>query len=668
MACSCAAERHKSQNPTARRLREVLTAWLPDTPEGQYHEYLQHLSPDYDHLLTYSWYDRLWRSASQENKRHWKSEISLHASPVHVIEINHRNEISTHYHYDGTDAESMGELRSYLSGHLGRSKDEPLCRIVCAQHITSLSMEALGCGLSLDPNVLSHHIGSSFKPIEASTCLAKLCNTSIDNVPSSVGSFERGRNLQIARKLLGRLSIANVDHAKDHTVRQSLHKSIYDRQNDPVTLTIDVPRTIYVQGYHAEGNKMGVAGHDIPIRALTLQEQILTRRISRERFGDDSMLCDQGERYTQNGLDILQHITVHITRNKIEPRYEQVLVLFPPHPQLEDDNDPYTFLDPLSRKEVIRSFDEFRQSSDEKEHGFCSKTAPSPQSAPQDIEIFVKDILSLEHANLPKDLNNVINILQEYAVNAWFDRLQTLEDQLENLKLQNLIQMATGEEQTLKKPADEEYSEDEMIHEEGMKEALLRYISSLEINIQRLNFELHAAGKRVTRDPRDDSARVDETVKKYLHIKLHMDLLLSRTQHRLEMKNNRINKALTKLQIQESRKSIEQAETVKRLTVLAFLYIPLSCVCAAFGMNIREMEPHPSIWVFAAVAVCVTIVTLAAASFRAIMQVLGGLWSFLSRRIPYHFFWFRIRVRGVLMKALKDTFHRKPKGRRTFEP
>ncbi|OAX82594.1 hypothetical protein ACJ72_03058 [Emergomyces africanus] len=564
MACSCAPdpERPKPQNPTARRLREVLTAWLPNSSEGAYHEYLQHLSPDYDHLLTYSWYDRLWRSASDDSKRHWESEISLHASPVHVIEINNQKGFLKHSHYDGTIAESMAELQSHLSGHPDSSKGDLCYRIICTQHVTSLSMEALGCGLSLDPNVLSRHIGTAFKPIEACTSLAELCNTDISNVPSSVGNFEKDRNLQIVRKSLGRLSIANVDHAKDHTTRHSLLKSSYDCQSYPVTLTVDVPRTIYVQAYQHENDKTSVAGHHVPIRALTLQEPILTRRIARDRFGDDSMLCDQGERYTQNGLDILQHITVHITSTKIKPGYEQVLIIFPPYPQLEDDNDPYVFLDPLARKEVLKSFDEFHQSGDKKEHIFCSTAAPCPgSSSARDIEIFVKDILSLEHSNLRKGPNDIIHILQEYAINAWFDRLQTLEDQLENLKLQSQHQKVTDVEQT---------SEDEMLHEEGMKEALLRYISSLEINIRCLNFELHAMGKGMARNSRDNSAQLDETIKKYLHIKLHMDLLLSRTQHRLDMKNNRINKALTKLQIQESRKSIEQAETTYRFGL--FLY------------------------------------------------------------------------------------------------
>lgn len=313
----------KAQNPTALRLGEVLSAWLPDTPEEPYDQYLQALSPAYDHLLTYSRYDRIWRfSEHSPHRLGYSSQISLLSSPVFVMDISD-DQVTDHRRYDGRDPESMGALESHLSSPDIMLEDSYRCRIIGAQHITCLSMEALGSGLSLDPNVFSHHIGTSFKDIEKSTGIHKLCNTKIEQIPSSVGTFEHEKNLQILKRRLGRLSIANVEHAKDLTIRDSIDKSIYRLQGQPITFSVGVPRTIYVQGYQSEDDRTQPTGRGLHARVLALQDRVLNRRIARKRFVDDSMFCDQGERYSQNGLDILQRITIHVTNDSLNPECQQ---------------------------------------------------------------------------------------------------------------------------------------------------------------------------------------------------------------------------------------------------------------------------------------------------------------------------------------------------------
>ncbi|KAL8838661.1 MAG: hypothetical protein Q9176_004901 [Flavoplaca citrina] len=84
---------------------------------------------------------------------------------------------------------------------------------------------------------------------------------------------------------------------------------------------------------------------------------------------------------------------------------------------------------------------------------------------------------------------------------------------------------------------------------------------------------------------------------------------------------------LTSLQILEARKAIQQGAVVKRLTALAFVFIPISTVCSAFGMNLREFGADlPPIWVFAVVAFAVASVTLVCS-----LQLAGDIfWAFLS--------------------------------------
>jgi CorA-like Mg2+ transporter protein len=59
----------------------------------------------------------------------------------------------------------------------------------------------------------------------------------------------------------------------------------------------------------------------------------------------------------------------------------------------------------------------------------------------------------------------------------------------------------------------------------------------------------------------------------------------------------------SRLAVLESRKSIEQAESVKRLTQLAFVFLPLNLATSLFGMNMTEFGTGSlHIWVFVAVA------------------------------------------------------------------
>ena len=71
---------------------------------------------------------------------------------------------------------------------------------------------------------------------------------------------------------------------------------------------------------------------------------------------------------------------------------------------------------------------------------------------------------------------------------------------------------------------------------------------------------------------------------------------------------------LMALQLEESRAAIDQAESVQNLTKLAFIFIPLTTVCSAFGMNLKEMDNHPSIWWFVWISVVCTMAAVIAVS------------------------------------------------------
>ncbi|KAK6343300.1 Mg(2+) transporter [Orbilia blumenaviensis] len=67
--------------------------------------------------------------------------------------------------------------------------------------------------------------------------------------------------------------------------------------------------------------------------------------------------------------------------------------------------------------------------------------------------------------------------------------------------------------------------------------------------------------------------------------------------------------------VQEARKSVEQAESVKLLTKVAFIYIPLTFAASLFGINIREWQGSelPSvIWFIVTAVLCIIITSLVA--------------------------------------------------------
>jgi Mg2+ and Co2+ transporter CorA len=64
----------------------------------------------------------------------------------------------------------------------------------------------------------------------------------------------------------------------------------------------------------------------------------------------------------------------------------------------------------------------------------------------------------------------------------------------------------------------------------------------------------------------------------------------------------------SRMAVLESRKSIEQAESVKRLTQLAFVFLPLNLATSLFGMNMTEFGTgNLHIWVFVAVALSLSL-------------------------------------------------------------
>ena len=101
-----------------------------------------------------------------------------------------------------------------------------------------------------------------------------------------------------------------------------------------------------------------------------------------------------------------------------------------------------------------------------------------------------------------------------------------------------------------------------------------------------------------------------------LSLKEYCEYVLDDGQHLCSLVQERIHIETGLSSIRESQKSIEEAVSVKRLTQLAFIFIPLTYTSSLFGMNIKEMNGGgPKLWIFLFVSVCISVITLLLSSF-----------------------------------------------------
>ena len=122
--------------------------------------------------------------------------------------------------------------------------------------------------------------------------------------------------------------------------------------------------------------------------------------------------------------------------------------------------------------------------------------------------------------------------------------------------------------------------------------------------------------------------QLEDLHRRFTHVKIQLERHLPALQHHIDIIRIRQQNRLAETQLEESRKAIQQADTIKRLTILAFIYIPIQTSAALFGMNIREIAQSsgmPSAWMFTVTTTILLGATLLAAGWKHV-------WSFVYRQ------------------------------------
>jgi len=86
--------------------------------------------------------------------------------------------------------------------------------------------------------------------------------------------------------------------------------------------------------------------------------------------------------------------------------------------------------------------------------------------------------------------------------------------------------------------------------------------------------------------------------------------------------NDSIGLEMNMISILDSKKSIEQADRVQKLTFLAYLFVPVSFIASIFSMNVREINNSPlKLWMFFAIAGPVAICCASIPLWKEIMGI-----------------------------------------------
>jgi len=112
---------------------------------------------------------------------------------------------------------------------------------------------------------------------------------------------------------------------------------------------------------------------------------------------------------------------------------------------------------------------------------------------------------------------------------------------------------------------------------------------------------------------------------------------------------------LAYVQLNESRQAIRQTESVRRLTNLAFSFLPLSLVAGIFSADIREMDGHRSATVFAASRILTTAIAIIAALTLEQYFYVWFSWPFLKWR-AWMFRWISVDNRRRIMRGSSAWF------------
>jgi hypothetical protein len=201
-------------------------------------------------------------------------------------------------------------------------------------------------------------------------------------------------------------------------------------------------------------------------------------------------------------------------------------------------------------------------------------------------------------------IGNIWNIDAMYTLTELFNFALRSENQFLNKVKQNITQEVTAHAITA--------MDTSTANLKYMKALLDEHIGRLEDTIKAIENRGDAKWPKVPKcsDPSkqsQDSITVDEAIQSVL---TDYQCLLSRAKFLTTQCIEGMMIMGNNAQLEEARKGMLEAERTRKLTILAFFYLPLSLTTGIFGMNVTELgQGNRSAWVAVVVCVIIFIVT-----------------------------------------------------------
>ena len=134
------------------------------------------------------------------------------------------------------------------------------------------------------------------------------------------------------------------------------------------------------------------------------------------------------------------------------------------------------------------------------------------------------------------------------------------------------------------------------------------HLPSLQANIKVVRHHDSLGWPKVSEADRSLHSKAVEAAEELLH---DMEYLEERTKELLERCKSGMSVLMNYVLLAESRQAMSQGQRVAKLTMLAFLYIPLSFTCGLFGMNVTEIvSGHLSVWVWVVTTIPVFLISV----------------------------------------------------------
>ncbi|KAI9676962.1 MAG: hypothetical protein M1817_006801 [Caeruleum heppii] len=543
----------------------------PALSDEPYHAYVKALGEPYATLLNWPGPVLLPGPLTNDQK--------TSTSNVYLLNIDEQHHITRHDVQLGPyDRQSVRQLQDHLTFDARSVK--PHTQVICVQTILPSIIEALGAALDLPPKIFLQHLGSSWTDLWelrqerwSRPTFSQDMTAAISKLPDLGDGLSL--SIEFPRYVVRQADVQLVDGAlfPPHSMRMGHENAI--------------PQSLHQNKYRwsrADELNVSLAKDEAPRRKLV-----------------------GAAKTNQRSQETVHHFTIaNFTRNGICIN----LIFFPPC--YEGRFDTYFEARTLGTTPMRPRILEPRFSDCRTGGASTTPTSHVEKHAQRretaDMDAFMEQ-LAIDTGRYPQNVHQApVLLAYHFSLGQWQDLIDRLEARY------TFVVDALG-------------IQDKTWYTHALKRWILSCATCLSdvihgLSITEASFSHHEEPLLHPSSPSKPSPRpprpfptLPDVLLQYQHIQSSLQHILARVDEEIRKTESDLQTEVAHTNIETGRQSINEAKSVKSLTVLAFIWIPISAVSSIFGTNTQELSGDrlPPIWVFFLTATVVTASTVVAA-------------------------------------------------------